>query len=740
MSRIGKIARRTFLFGAVAVTGGAAFGYYNMVETPPNPLTPVSGAALNAYVIIDATGITIVAPRAEMGQGVQTTLAALVAEELDVTLVQITVIHGPPAKAYFNQALLGNAIPVIDYQRKPWVHDAAEFVGNAAKFLNLQVTGGSTSTRDAYVKMREAGAQARQMLIEAAAKRLNVAATDLRTETGMVIAPDGTSIPYTDLATDAAALPARNVTLRDPSDWKILGTSQPRTDMVAKSTGTATYGVDVRLPDMRFATVKMNPKRSGMRGFDASEALLMDGVEKIIDLGDGVAVVASNTWLAMQAADAIVFDWEDATYPADTAAQFAVIEQAFDGDPNSTARDEGDVESVPAEITAEYRVPFLAHATMEPMTTTALYTGTALELWSPNQGPILVRDWCAKAVGLEPEQVTVHTTLMGGGFGRRGEYDFAVLAARVARELPDTPVQVTWSREEDMRHDFYRPAAIARLSGTVQDGKAVMLSADVAAPSCSHQAMERWLGRSMDGPDTELVAGVYDQPYAIPNYRVRGYKADLDVPVGFWRSVGASYGGFFFDSFVDEMAHAAGRDPIEFRLELITPEHAPSAKVLETVRDMSNWTSPLPAGIGRGVAFTYSFGTPVAQVIEVRDTGRGIKIENVWIACDPGVALDPNNIKAQMMGGCIYGLTAAIHGEITHTNGEVDQFNFPDYDGLRMASCPQIEVNVLENAPHISGVGEPGTPPAAPALANALFSLTKQRPRSLPLWRDYSFV
>ena len=740
MSRIGKIARRTFLFGAVAVTGGAAFGYYKMVETPPNPLSPDTGAALNAYVIIDTSGITIVAPRAEMGQGVQTTLAALVAEELDVTLDQITVIHGPPAKAYFNQALLGNAIPVIEYQRKPWVHDAAEFVGNAAKFLNLQVTGGSTSTRDAYVKMREAGAQARQMLIEAAAKRLNVAANSLRTEAGTVIATDGTTIAYTDLATDAAALPARNVTLRDRSDWKILGTSQPRTDMVAKSTGTATYGVDVRLPDMRFATVKMNPKRSGMRGFDASEALLMEGVEKIIDLGNGVAVVATNTWLAMQAADAITFDWEDATYPADSEAQFAIIEQAFNSEPNSTARNEGDVKSVPAAITAEYRVPFLAHATMEPMTTTALFTGSALELWSPNQGPILVRDWCAKAVGLEPEQVTVHTTLMGGGFGRRGEYDFAVLAARVAREMPDTPVQVTWSREEDMRHDFYRPAAIARLSGTVQDGKAVMLSADIAAPSCSHQAMERWLGRSMGGPDTELVAGVYDQPYAIPNYRVRGYKADLDVPVGFWRSVGASYGGFFFDSFIDEMAHAAGRDPLEFRLDLITPEHAPSAKVLEAVRDMSNWNSPLPSGVGRGVAFTYSFGTPVAQVIEVRDTGRGIKIENVWIACDPGVALDPHNIKAQMMGGCIYGLSAAIHGEITHTDGEVDQFNFPDYDGLRMASCPKIEVNVLENALHISGVGEPGTPPAAPALANALFSLTKQRPRSLPLWRDYSFV
>ncbi|OUD08733.1 isoquinoline 1-oxidoreductase [Marivivens niveibacter] len=740
MASIGKIARRTFLFGAVAVAGGAAFGFYKLTQTPPNPLNPDDGA-LNPFVVINADGITLIAPRAEMGQGVHTTLPALVAEELDVALADIKVIHGPAAKAYFNQALLGAAFPVTDYKRKPWHDDTAHFLGNAAKFLDLQVTGGSTSTRDGFVKMREAGAAAREMLKDAAAEQLGVKSAELATENGAVIAPDGTRLPYADLAPAATKLKPRNVTLRDPSEWKTLGKSQPRTDMVGKSTGTATFGIDFRAPGMKFATVKMSPKRSSMRSFDPSDAILMDGVEKIIDLGDGFAVVATNTWLAFQAADAVRVEWDDAPYPADTDAQMAKIAEAFDTSPNSTGRNDGDVETASGDtISAEYSVPFLAHATMEPMTTAAKFTGDALEVWSPNQGPMLIRNWCADAVGLDPEQVTVHTMLMGGAFGRRGEVDFAVLAARVAREMPDTPVLVTWSREEDMRHDFYRPAAIARMSGKVQDGQITALDAQVAAPSPSHQAMARWLGREMGGPDAELTAGVADQPYGIPNYRTRGYLADLDVPVGFWRSVGASYGGFFFDGFIDELAHAAGRDPLEVRLELARREHAPSASVIEKVRDMSGWTGQTPAGIGRGIGFTYSFGTPVAQVIEVRDTDAGIKIDKAWIACDPGTALDPSIIHAQMMGGCIFGLSAATNGQITFTDGEVDQWNFPDYDGLRMHNAPEIEVAILENADGISGVGEPGTPPAAPALANALFDLTGQRARRLPLGLDYSLL
>ncbi|WP_194096058.1 xanthine dehydrogenase family protein molybdopterin-binding subunit [Marivivens aquimaris] len=742
MSRIGKIARRTFLFGAVAVTGGAAFGYYKLVETPPNPLKPTEGVALNPYVIVDGNGVTVVAPRAEMGQGISTTLAALVSEELDVAVEDVTVIHGPPAKAYFNQAIMGAAFPVLEYKRKDWQEDAAHFVGNAAKFFNMQITGGSSSTKDGYVKMREAGAQAREMLKEAAAKRLSVAADRLGTDNGAVVAPDGTRIPYSDLAGEVAGLEPREVALRDPSDWKVLRTSQPRTDMVGKSTGTATFGIDVRVPGMKFATVRMSPRRAGMVTFDASDAILMDGVEKIIDLGDGIAVVAQNTWLAIQAAEAVSITWADASYDGSTEQHIAALISGFDTEPNNTGRDEGDVTQDVAgtEVTAEYTVPFLAHATMEPMNATALYTGDALEVWAPNQAPVKIRDGCAEAVGLNSDAVTVHTTLMGGGFGRRGEFDYAVIAARVAHEMPDVPVQVTWSREEDMRHDYYRPAAMARMRGVVDGGKPVLLDAKVSSPSATHQAIGRMMGMNMSGPDAEITAGMHDQPFAIPNYRTTAHIADIGVPMGFWRSVGASYNGFFTDCFIDEMAVAAGADPLQFRLDMVRPEHEPSAKVIEAVAEMSNWGSALPAGTARGVAFTYSFGTPVAQVMEIAETGSGIKMNKVWIACDPGIALDPRNIEAQMTGGCIYGLSAALHGRITFEDGEAQQYNFPDYDAVRMYNTPAFEVRILENAGRVSGVGEPGTPPAAAALANALFALTGKRARSLPLSEEYALI
>ncbi|MCL4119619.1 UNVERIFIED_CONTAM: hypothetical protein GTU68_003151 [Idotea baltica] len=406
-------------------------------------------------------------------------------------------------------------------------------------------------------------------------------------------------------------------------------------------------------------------------------------------------------------------------------------------------RDDGDVETIPAgatEVRAEYQVPYLAHATMEPMNATALYSGTQLDIWCGNQAPIFVARHCAKAVELEPEAVDVHTTYLGGGFGRRGEVDFAVLAARVAKEMPDVPVQVTWSREEDMQHDFYRPAAIGRFRGAVQDGKAVMLDGGIAAQSCAHQAMGRWMGAPAAGPDKTTVDGAFNAPYAIPNFRVRGYLADLAVPVGFWRSVGASVNGFLLDSFIDEMAHAAGRDPLEFRLELAKAEWAPAAACLETVRDMSGWTGKTPDGVGRGVGFTYSFGTPVAQVIEVVDEDGTIRINKAWIACDLGIALDRSIIEAQMIGGMNYGLSAACFGEITFADGEVEQMNFPDYDAIRMHTAPITEVAILENKRHISGAGEPGTPPSMPALGNALFDLTGTRARELPFSKSFDLL
>lgn len=745
MSRTAKIARRTFLIGSAAILGGVAFGAYYVARPAPNPLTPGPGeAALNPFVLIDRSGVTLIAPRAEMGQGVHTTWAALIAEELDVDLDQVQILHGPPAQAYYNSALLGEALPGKGYDKSHFGHALAETLGRLGKVMDMQVTGGSSSMPDGFVRMRAAGASARETLKQAAAQRLGVARDGLRTERGMVIAADGTEIPYADLAEAAATLDPVEAPLRDRSRWRILGKPAARVDMPAKVTGTARFGIDTRLPGMKFATLRMSPQPGGqMRGFDAGAALNMPGVEKVIDLGTGIAVVASNTWLAMQAAQAVDIDWTAGPNPPDTAAVFDRIAAAFDDAPNSTLRDDGDADALPAgatEITAQYRVPYLAHATMEPMNATALYTGDAMQLWSGNQAPLFTRRACAEAVGLPEEAVELHTPFMGGGFGRRGELDFSVYAARVAAQMPGTPVQLTWSREEDMRHDFYRPGALARFRGAVRDGKAVLLDGQIAAQSPTRQAMGRWLGLPAAGPDKGTVDGAFNQPYAIPNFRVRGYLADLGIPVGFWRSVGASMNGFFFDSFIDEMAHAAGRDPLDFRLELARAEHTPSAAVLEAVRDMSGWTGKTPDGTGRGVGFCYSFGAPTATVIEVADNGGQIAMTRAWIAADVGVALDPRNLRAQLTGGMVYGLSAACFGEITFAGGAVEQANFPDYDALRIHNMPQTEVTILETQARITGAGEPGTPPAMPALANALFDLTGRRARTLPLMHDFDLL
>jgi len=742
MSRLGTFTRRAFIVGSVAVAGGVAFGTYQLRKTPDNPLTPDADAtALNPWLILDQSGVTVITPRAEMGQGVYTTLAALVAEELDVDLADVRVEHGPPAQAYYNGALMADR----HYSAS---HDQASGLGAVLteafpKILSLQITGGSTTMLDAYDKMRHAGAGARQTLLQAASARLNTGLDRLKTDNGAVVAPDGTRISYADLAVDAAQIePPKTPRLKPRSDWKVLGKSQPRKDQPGKATGTATFGIDVREPDMLFASLRMTPRYGGgMVSFDASAAEQMAGVQKIIDLGTGVAVIATNTWLAIQAVEAIGVTWGDAPYPADTAGIFARIAEAFDTEPNVTLRDQGDMSTLSGDVfEAEYRVPYLAHATMEPMNSTARFTGDALEVWSPNQAPVMVRDECAKAVGLKGDAVTVHTTYMGGGFGRRSAPDFAILAARVAKEMPGRAVQTTWSREEDMTHDVYRPAAIARMRAKIEGGKPIALEGRMAAPSIMAQMMSQLTGFNLAPADQTLTEGAHDQPYAIENMRFAGHSADVSIPVGFWRSVGASQNGFFHESFMDELAHAAGADPLAFRLALIRPEHEVSATVLETVRDMCAWTGQTPDGVGRGVAFTYSFGTPCAQVIEVRATDGGIRISDMWIAADLGVALDPANVEAQLTGGAIYGLSAALHGQVTFSDGMAEQLNFPDSDALRMLNTPRFHVQILENGSKIGGVGEPGTPPAAPALANALFDLTGTRARQLPLRNQFDFL
>ncbi len=745
MASLKKIARRSFLIGSAAIVGGVAFGTYKYHQPAPNPLEPGKNkAVLNPFVFVDQSGVTLIAPRAEMGQGVRSSWAALIAEELDVDPGQVNVIHGPAAKAYYNSAMMAEALPGRGYNASDFQHSLGQVVGNFSKFLDLQVTGGSSSMKDGFTRMRLAGASARETLKEAAAQRLGIARALLETKGGQVLAPGGVTLTYSELAAEAAAIAPQEAELRPAAQWKYIGKSVPRIDMLAKVTGTAGFGVDTRIDGMKFAAIKQNPHfGAGMRSFDAAAAKGMAGVEEILDLGDAVAVVGSNTWLAQQAVDAIEVDWEPAAYPDTTEAIFAEIEAAFDGSANSTLRDDGDVEDLPegAElIEAEYRVPYLAHATMEPMNATALYTGDALEIWAPNQGPTIVQKSAAALTGLETEAVTVNTTYLGGGFGRRIEVDYCNRAVQIAQKLKGTPVQLTWSREEDMRHDYYRPGAIGRYRAAVKDGKALMVHGKIAAQSTTQEGAGRMLGLPMSGPDKGHVDAAFNQPLAILNFRVEGYIAKPMIPVGFWRSVAASFNGFFSDSIIDEMAHKAGRDPLEFRLELARTEWDPAAKVLETVRDMSGWSGKTPEGIGRGVALVYSFGTPVAQVIEVADRDGDIAITKAWIAADLGLAVDPQNTEAQLFSGLTYGLSAACFGEITFEGGAVEQENFPDYDAMRMPSMPTVEVAVLQNQKHMGGAGEPGTPPAAPALANALFDLTGTRARELPLSKRFNFA
>jgi isoquinoline 1-oxidoreductase beta subunit len=746
MSRIGKIARRSFLVGSAAIVGGVAFGVYKVRQPAPAPTPPASDMTmLTPFIFIDANGVTLIAPRAEMGQGVQTSWAALIAEELDVELDQVTVVHGPAAKAYYNSAMMAEALPGRGYDASDWYHSLGETIGHAAKLLNLQVTGGSSSMKDGFTRMRIAGASARETLKQAAANRLNVDRATLKTRNGSVIAADGTRISYGELADEAGKIDTIETTaLRPAAQWRLIGKSQRRIDMLAKSTGTAEFGVDVRLPGMVFASLRQSPRfGAAMVSFDPSTALSMAGVLGVHDLGDAIAVTATNTWLAIQAVNAVQIEWAAAPYPETTDAIFDVIAASFDGDANSIMRDDGDVDVLPDGaqiIEAEYRVPYLAHATMEPMNATALFSDGKLSLWAPNQGPTIMQRACANALDIDPTNIDVHTTYLGGGFGRRIETDYCVRAAQLAEKLPGTPVQLTWSREEDMTHDAFRPGAIARYRGAVKDGKAIMVDGKIAAQSASAEGAARMLGLPMSGPDKGHVDGAFNQPYSLPNFRVQGFIAPPMVPVGFWRSVGASFNGFFSDTIIDEMAHAAERDPLEFRIELARPEHMPSAQVLEKLAEMSNWGGPKPPNTGRGVGFAYSFGTPVAAAIEVEDRNGDIRINKCWMAADLGTVIDPSIVEAQLISAAIYGLSAAAHGEITFIDGAVEQQNFPDYDALRMYSAPTFDIALLENNHHMGGAGEPGTPPIMPALGNALFDLTGTRARSLPLNKHFNLL
>ena len=746
MSRIGTIARRTFLVGSAAIAGGVAFGYYAYKRTPANPLISELGngeTALTPYVRIDQSGVTIITPRADFGQGAYSVQAALVAEELDLDWKDIKVDPGPPGTAYYNSRVLAEGFPIAATDDGSIARSGRTLGDVLGKFLSLQVTGGSSTVPDAYEKLRIAGAVAREVLLSAASKQTGVAKADLRTKNGAVLTPDGKSLSYTSLAAAAATIePPASVKLKPETEWRYLGKSMRRIDIVSKSTGTATFGIDIKLPGMVYATVRTNPRIGGrLNGYDASAAEKSKGVLKVVPITGGVGVIADNTWRAFQAATAIEFDWGPASYPATSAAMFETVAGSFSSArQDSRFKNEGDVESALKNakvIEAEYRIPYLAHAPLEPMNAVVQLKNGRLDIWTGTQIPLFLVASAAAVAGLPPENVHLHVQMCGSSFGRRLEDDYVHQAVELAKAFQNRPIKMTWTREEDMTHDFPRPLGLARVRGAVKDGQVNAYDLGIACPSVTSSQSGR-LNMSLPGPDIAIVAGAWDQPFRIPNYRVTGYRVPELVPVSSWRSVGASGNGFLHDCFLDELIHAAGADPLKERLRLCW--HEPSRKVLEAVGEMSNWGSDPGKDRGRGIAFTLSFGVPAAEVVEVTNTPKGIRIDKVFVAVDVGKVLDPDNFENQVQGGVIWGLGHAMNAELTYADGIVEQTNFHAYEGMRLYQAPKIEVRALTNATDIRGIGEPSVPPAAPALANAIFAATGKRIRELPLNKHIQFI
>ena len=715
------LSRRTFVkIGVVAGAGLTLAVSYRVMSGPDAPLADATFAP-NAFLRIDTDGsITVVVNRSEMGQGVATALPQLVAEELDVPWDQVSFAFAPAHPAYGR--------------------------------FGMQVTGGSTSVSQSWEPLREAGAKARWMLREAAAQRWRILADQVQMRGGKALHADGYELTYGQLASAAALLDVpKDVQLKDPADFRIIGKSAPRLDVPVKTTGEAVFGIDAGPSDTRVAVVARCPVFGGsVRSFDSAPALAVADVDEVVELESGVAVVASGYVAAKAGRDALVIEWDEGPgNELDDAEIFRRFEAAQED--GKTTRDDGDVDAVFSAggaaggepIRATYRLPYLAHATMEPMNCTAWVREGRCTVWTGTQfqnAPDIVgggaRQVAAKAAGVEADDTEVHTTFLGGGFGRRAERDFVREAAELAGKI-DGPVKVIWSREDDMQHDFYRPASHHELVAVLgRDGMPEAWQHRIATQSIlQHLApgwvpgfAERWAG-SKDPTATE---GASDQPYDVPNIRVTFAKVDLPIPVGFWRSVGHTHTAFVVESFIDELAHAARRDPYTYRRVLLSA-HPRLLRVLDAVAKASDWGSPASRGRARGIAMAESFGSFVAQVAEVSIEDGRPRVHKVWCAIDCGVVVNPAIVRAQMESGIVYGLTAALYGEINIQKGRVVQSNFHDYPMLRMNEAPDVEVLLMPNGDAPGGVGEPGTPPIVPAVTNALFALTGERIRTLPI-------
>ncbi|CCB64943.1 xanthine dehydrogenase family protein molybdopterin-binding subunit [Hyphomicrobium sp. MC1] len=751
MGEVQNLSRRAFVFGSAAVAGGVAFGSYAAAEailmtSSGNPLTAglaPDAVTFNPWVEISPNKITLIAQHADIGQGVGSVQPYMIAEEMDLDPGQFEIRFASPSPAYFNTGFADEFAPFLAADQSPAAEKARADTLEYLRKTGLQMTGGSSTVPDTYEKLRVAGAIARETLKAAAAKRSGVTAGELRTQSGHVILPDGTKIPYVDLSADAAKIPPMvNAELRDPSKWRMLGKPMTRLDVRSKVTGEMKFGIDMKMDGMVFASVKLNPnKGQPLKSYDASKAQSMPGVKKILEIKNGVAVIATNSWYAMRAVEVIDCEWAPSAYPAEQADHWKNLESSFKPEfLGKEWRKVGDIETGlkgGTHVEAEYRAPYVAHQPLEPLNGIGLFKDDKLELWFGHQSPQLVQNVAADAIGLKPEKVTFHNQWTGGSFGHRLEYGNVPVLAEIASQIPGTPVKLIFSREEDFRQDIPRQIAIARHCGSVDGNKIVAADLKLASTAPLNGLLERSLIPSKD-PDAQLAAGLWNVYYDIPNFRATTYEAKGLSPCTTWRSVGASTAGFFTESFFDELLHVAGLDPLNARIEMCTV--STHRKVLEAVAEMSDWKGPIGNGKGRGVAFVESFGTATAEVIEVSVTDRGIKIENVWVAAEVGKVVDPVNFENQVQGGVVWGLGHAINCELTYANGSVQQTNYNHHEAMRIYQCPVIHVRGLENGPKVRGIGEPPVPPAAPALANAIFAATGKRIREMPFNKFIDFV
>jgi len=709
-----SLKRREFLGAGAATAGALLLGFHLPAARA------AAGGAINAYVSIDAAGkVTLMNPFVEMGQGAWTAIPMILAEELDVNMDAVRVADAPLGPEY---RLLFNK--------------------------TMRITGGSASVRGGYEALRQAGARARAMLIAAAAQQWNVPATQLSTEPGFVVhAASKRKAAYGDLAAAAAKQTApEEVPLKDPSKFRLLGKPTPRTDAFEKSNGRAAFGMDFREENMLIAAIRHAPAFGGkIAAIDKSKAAGMPGVVAIEDLGDAVAVLADNTWRARQAADALVIKFDDGANAGFSSAAYLEQLRARLDDAGHAVENEGDVKAAFAAaaktVVAEYHAPFLAHATMEPQNCSAIVRDGRCIVHAPNQGADFVANAAAEITKLPVDSIEVHTPFLGGGFGRRIVLDYVRQAVTLADRHKGRAVKVVWSREEDTQHDYYRPLVAAKYRAALgKDGSPIALHVTTAGDGPSRQ-----LGWQQDPKvDGSVVEGAYKQPYDIVGRRSDFVFETCPAPLGFWRSVGHSQNGFFMESFMDELAHAAGKDPVEFRRGLLgkAPRYL---KVLDTAVAMAMWRGgKWQAADGRehamGVALHESFGSIVAEVAEVSLDADGLPaVHKVWAAVDCGFSVNPLVLEHQVESAIAYGLSAALHEEITIKDGRATNGNFETYPILTAQEMPDVAVQIINSGEALGGVGEVGTPPIAPAVCNALFALTGKRIRSLPLDR-HSFA